>query len=310
MSKKLWLILILVLSHSAVAALTFAVTRSWLQQTRNTPAKQADYVAHTTTSIESKLERFIKDMSPYAKGSEAAIRNELLLTLRVFEQLEDPDRMLIIGLKPDDVANHQLVELQCVRSFLDSYSDAQNINVFAFTSEHYRPVLISLAGDSNPTPERAIKTKKQIQQLADAFLTLRKKALILPYTEIDDRLHFLEMLLDLTSENYSDAKVMAQPMLPFFNDREGRFLSLFEKWFNTPHAQKALPIEQFERLYQDGKVRVLGSAFNSYLTRIKARISQEQNIAKESQKNANQQLANAYSDIETFFLSIAQTISQ
>jgi hypothetical protein len=305
MSKRIRLILILVLSHSAVAALTFTATWYWMQQGGNSQVKPTKDSGNSTASAELKLERFVKDMRPYAGGREAGVRGDLLLTLQAAEQLEPSDRQLLTGLKPDEVANHELAELQCVRSFLDSYSNPQNVNAFVFTSERNKPLLKGLLGEPDPTPKRVLAARKQVRQLAESFLTLRKKALTLPYTEIDDRLHFLEMLRDLASENYSDAKMMSEPILPFLNDREGLVLSSLEKWLNSRHARQALPIEQFARLYRDGKVQPCTPAFASYLARIKAQVSEEQAKAKESQGAAKAQLADAYSAVETFFTSLA-----
>lgn len=306
MSKKIWLALILILTVSAVAVVTFTITQNRMPQGNDAQSKQSNDTANSTTSTEAKLEGFMKDMSPYTGGHDDTVRRELLFMLQVFERLEPADERLIIGLKPDDIANHPLVELQCVRSFLGSYSNPQSVNAYAFTSERYRPFFNSLTGDSNLTPERVIAARKRIRQVAEGFVTLRKKAISLPYIEADNRLHFLEMLQDLASENYSDAKIMSEPVLPLFNDREGRLISLVEKWLNSSHAQKAIPIEQFERLYREGKIQVLGPSFGSYLNRIKARINEERDKAKESQKTEYEQLSRVYSDIETFFETLGQ----
>jgi hypothetical protein len=306
MSKKIWLALILILTLSTVMALTLYYTRNWVHQASNAQPNQINYDANNAISIEAKLKDFVKDMSPYSRGQDEEVRRELLFTLQVFEQLEPADQRLIIGLKPEDVTNHQLGELQSIRSFLTYYTNTREINVYAFTSEKYRPFFNRLAGDSIPTPDRAITARKRIRQLVDGLMTLRKRALSIPYTDVDDRLHFFEMLRELASENYSDAKFMAEPMLPLFNDREGRLISLVEKWLNSSHAQKAIPIDRFERLYLEGKVQAFNPAFGSYLDRIKARISEERANAKESQRAASEHFSHAYSDIETFFESIAQ----
>jgi hypothetical protein len=305
MSKRIRLILILVLSHSAVAALTFTATWYWMRQGGSSQVKPTKDMGNSTASAVLKFDRFVKDMRPYAGGREAGVCGDLLLTLQAAEQLEPSDRQLITGLKADDIANHELAELQCVRSFLDSYSNPQNVNAFAFTSERNKPLLKGLLGEPDPSPNRVLVARKQVRQLADSLLTLRKKALTLPYTEIDDRLHFLEMLRDLASEDYLDVKMMSEPMLPLLNDREGRVLSSLEKWLNSPHARQALPIEQFDRLYRDGKVLPCPPVFATYVARIKSRVSEEQAKAKESQGAATAQLAEAYSAVATFFTSLA-----
>lgn len=303
MSKRILLFVMLVVSHSAVAGLTFIVTCNWLQHTSQDGTNKA---IDNKSAQEVKLDRFVKEMKSYTGGNDAEVRAEVLLAVQASEQLEPADRQLVIGLNRENIANYQLLEIQCVRAFLDSYSNPQSMNIFAFTSEKYRPLLLRLLGDPNSTPGQVLTAKKQIHELANSFVALRKKALALPYTEVDNRLHFLEMLRDLTSENYSDAKITSEPKFPLLNDRDGLILASVEKWVNSSHARKAFPIEQFDRLYRDGEVQLYTSVFPSYLDRIKARLNEEQTIAKESQGGAADKLTETYSAIETFLTTLTQ----
>jgi hypothetical protein len=310
MKKKLWLIPVIVIA----AAVVIGLLVPYLGQPTNhaqprqtvTPAQAAG--KDPKSKLEEKLKRFVREMSEYAHNDESAVRGELLSTLLVYEKLPDLDRRLILGLTPETITNQHLVKFQCVCNFLESYTRPEDVKAFAFTSQSTKPILVDYVGGEASTPERVMKARKKIWQVADAFHKLRKSAMELPYFTENNQLHFLEMLHELASEDYADAKLLAEPVLPLLNDREGRLLILLEKWLNTEPAHQALPSKQFGQLYQDGKIKAWSSEFGStkYQKEIKSRIQGEKAKASKSLKTNQDRLAPAYSAIETFFSTLAE----
>jgi hypothetical protein len=104
-------------------------------------------------------------------------------------------------------------------------------------------------------------------------------------------------------------KVPSEPQLPLFNDREGLVLFSIEKWLNSHSARSALPIEQFEGLYCEGRIQVLAPAFSTYLTSIKKCINSEFATATKSQGYGRSTVDQSYVEIEKFFASLARLSS-
>jgi hypothetical protein len=311
MKKKLWLIPVVVIAAAVVIGLLIPYLG---RPTNHAQPRQTVTAAQATgkdpkAEMEKQLKRFVQDMSSeYTHTDEAAVRGELLRTLLVYEELPDLDRRLILGLTPETITNQHLVKFQCVCNFLESYTRPEDVKAFAFTSQSTKPILVDYVGGEASTPERVMKARKKIWQVADAFHKLRKSAMELPYFVENNQLHFLEMLHELASEDYANAKLLAEPVLPLLNDREGRLLILLEKWLNTQPAHRALPREQFRLLYRGEKIEAWSSEFSStkYHKEIKSRIQGEKAKASKSLKTNQDRLAPAYSAIETFFSTLAE----
>ncbi|MCS7022704.1 MAG: hypothetical protein NZU63_12865, partial [Gemmataceae bacterium] len=112
---------------------------------------------------------------------------------------------------------------------------------------------------------------------------------------------------DFNFDKYSDLNITVEPVLPLFNDGEGRFILLVENWLNSRYARKALPMEQFNRLYREDKIQVFSPAYNNYIERIKARLDEECKKAEESFGGVSgEELSRAYSDIKSFFVLLAE----
>ena len=311
MKKKLWLIPVIVIAAAVVIGLLIPYlgrpTNHAKPRQTVTPA-QAESKDTKAKHEEQQLERFIQGMSSKYAPADEAVRGELLRTLLVYEELPDLDRRLILGLTPETITNQHLVKFQCVCNFLESYTSPEDVSAFAFTSQSTKPILIDYVGGETSTPEPVMKARKKIWQVATAFHKLRECALNLPNFAENKQLHFLEMLHELASEDYANAKLLAEPVLPLLNDREGRLLILLEKWLNTEPAHRALPREQFRLLYRGEKIEAWSSEFGStkYQKEIKSRIQGEKAKASKSLKTNQDRLNSAYSAIETFFSTLAE----
>lgn len=301
MTKRIVVIFALCLSHAAVGVLSWFVTRSSMRQAQTLALIPSEATRDIGQSIDSQFARFIDDMEDYGKGGEASVRSDLLFTLQACEQLQPADQQLLTGVKGDEFGQRQFMELQCVRSLLETYFNDHSVNVLYFTTEKYHNLFMGKSREGNLSPERTLALRKRLHLLADAFFSLRKSSIQLPYSDLDVRFSFLEMLRDLASDDYAIHYKKSDCQIPFFNDQEGGLLFNVEKWLNSTNAQKSLPIEKFSRLYGEGKVEVLSPAFASYREQIIERIRQERSQLKSAKGDAQAALTQSYIDIENFF---------
>ena len=262
MTKRKWWIALFIVSHGAVAAATWLLT--WLVLRSSGPIRVPPERDGARSAEVGRFAKFAKDIESFGAGGESEVRQHLLFVLQSFEDLPADDLQLIVGMKPESVGERQLLELDSVRTFLDGYARNSRLDPLSFTSRKYHPLIAGLFVGTEQTPQRVMVEHKRLLDLSSAFLTLRKVACDLPTTDVDNRLVFLEMMRDLKTDAYLDVKPLSSPKIPLFNDGEGKVLFALEGWLNSPYAKKAIPIENFGRLYREGKIVPLSSAFVQY----------------------------------------------